>query len=137
MKINVRELEERDINFIADYWLNSDPDFLIGMGVDLEKLPKREFFTTMLMSQINLPIEEKKSYALIWEIDNVQVGHSNVNAIEFGKQAKMHLHLWDFKNRKKGTGSELVRKSLPFFFENLQLEKFIEVEQFELANPNE
>ena len=73
MKTNVREIEEQDIKYISNYWLASDPDFLVGMGVDKEKLPEVKFFTTMLTNQINLPIEEKKSYALIWEIDKVQV----------------------------------------------------------------
>lgn len=125
MEIKVREIEERDINLISDYWLKSDSDFLVGMGVDLEKLPKAEFFTKMLMHQISLPNGEKKSYALIWELDGIQIGHSNVNAIEFGKQAKMHLHLWKNDSRKKGMGTALVKKSLPLFFENLQLKKII------------
>ncbi len=125
MKTNVREIEERDIEFIANYWLKSDPDFLVGMGVDLEKLPKAESFHAMLINQISLPIEEKKSYALIWELDEKQIGHSNVNAIEFGVQAKMHLHLWQNENRKKGMGTTLVKKSLSYFFENLQLQKII------------
>jgi RimJ/RimL family protein N-acetyltransferase len=37
----------------------------------------------------------------------------------------MHLHLWKSKNRKKGIGTELVRKSIPFYFENFKIEKLI------------
>lgn len=33
----------------------------------------------------------------------------------------MHLHMWDRSNRKKGLGTELLRTSIPFFFENLKL----------------
>lgn len=118
----VREIEVKDIHFIADYWLKSTPDFLLAMGADSRKLPTREELVTMLVEQIDLPIEQKKSYALIWELDGEPIGHSNVNDIEFGKQAKMHLHLWRADKRKKGLGAELVKQSLPFYFKNLQLE---------------
>ena len=123
--ITVREAQLKDIDLIADYWLKSDPDFLIQMGVDLNKLPTRNGLRKMLTQQINNSIIDKKSYALIWELNKKQVGHTNVNGIEYGKQATMHLHLWNSANRKKGIGTELVEKSLPLFFEDLKLKKLI------------
>ena len=120
--IVVREIESKDIDLIADYWLNSDPDFLVNMGVDLNKLPSRIGLTKMLTEQINSTLKDKKSYALIWEFNGKQIGHSNVNGIEFGKQATMHLHLWKDDDRKKGHGTELVERSLPFYFEKLELD---------------
>jgi len=118
---SVREITFEDFDLIADYWLKSDPDFLISMGVDLAKVPSREALINMLTEQLNLPLEQKQSYALIWEIDGKPSGHSNINGIEFGKHAMMHLHLWNSTNRKKGLGVELVKKSLPFYFDNLKL----------------
>jgi ribosomal-protein-alanine N-acetyltransferase len=120
-KLNVREIQLGDIPLIADYWSTSDPDFLEGMGVDLAKLPSSEAFTQMLTHQIQLPITEKQSYALIWEIDGKPSGHSNVNQIRFGVEAFMHLHLWQGASRQRGLGEQLVRLSLPFYFERLQL----------------
>ncbi len=122
MKINVREIEIADISRIADYWLLSDPDFMVGMGVDLDKLPTRKSITEMLTQQIAFNYKTKENYALIWEINGKAVGHCNINQIEFGKKAHMHLHLWKAVNRKKGMGIELVKKSLPFFFQNFELE---------------
>jgi [ribosomal protein S5]-alanine N-acetyltransferase len=122
-KLAAREIQDADIDRIADYWLTSDPAFLESMGVDLAKLPTREGLTNMLMTQIQVPYNEKQSYALIWMIDDNPVGHCNVNQIVFGKQAFMHLHLWQAINRQKGAGSELVKKSLPYFFGNLELEE--------------
>ena len=124
-QIKVREIELKDIDLIADYWLKSEPDFLIGMGVDLNKLPTRSGLQKMLTEQINTSLTNKKSFALIWELDGKPIGHSNINGIEFGKQATMHLHLWKSNNRKKGIGTELIRKSIPFYFENLKIEKLI------------
>lgn len=120
--LKVREIKPADFDLIADYWLKSDSEFLISMGVDLSKLPTREGLKKMLGEQFNLPMEEKASYALIWELNGKPIGHSNVNGIEFGKQATMHLHLWNPKNRKKGIGSQLLKKSLGFYFDKLKLE---------------
>ena len=119
--LTVRELESRDIELLADYWLLSDPNYMIGMGVDLSKLPLREDLIKMLTSQLDYSVEKKQSYALIWELNGKQIGHTNVNQIVFGEQAYMHLHLWKSPYRQKGAGTLLIRKSLPYFFENLQL----------------
>lgn len=120
--LSVREIQESDIPGIASYWLDSASDFLVGMGVDLQKLPSREQFSKMLKDQINSPYREKETYALIWLISGEAIGHCNVNKIIFGSEAYMHLHLWESKHRRKGMGSKLVRLSLPNFFNNLELE---------------
>ncbi|MEO8398721.1 MAG: GNAT family protein, partial [Ignavibacteriaceae bacterium] len=119
--LSVREIKIEDIEPLTQYWLNSEPDFLINMGVDLDKVPSEEELTKMLKEQINSSIEKKLSYALIWLAENKPVGHTNVNKIEFGKEAYMHLHLWNSEHRKKGMGTEFVKLSLPYFFENLKL----------------
>lgn len=119
----VRSLTERDIDFIADYWLNSDKDFLVSLGVDLNKIPSRKALTGMLINQIQLPDDEKSSLALIAELNNQAIGHCNVNNIHFGKEATMHLHLWNTKSRQKGLGTKMVLGSLPIFFESLKLER--------------
>ena len=123
--LTVREMQLEDVDLITDYWLKSDPDFLAQMGVDLNKLPTRNELKEVLAVQINNPITDKKSYALIWEGNGTQIGHSNVNRITFGKEATMHLHLWKSTNRKKGIGTELVKMSLPFYFEKLEIKKLI------------
>ncbi|PCJ37862.1 MAG: GNAT family N-acetyltransferase [Moraxellaceae bacterium] len=123
--LSVREIQKEDIPLVADYWVDSDPDYMVSLGVDLNKLPSRVDVERMLNSQINTPFENKQSYALIWLLDNSPIGHCNVNNIEFGKQAYMHLHIWDANNRRKGIGVELVKKSLPYFFDSLNLERLI------------
>ncbi len=121
MHLSVREIEERDVPRIASYWVDNDDDFMQSMGVDLNKLPTRAAVTEMLQSQLNNPYNEKQSYATIWEVDGEAVGHCNVNKIIFGQEAYMHLHIWDGSLRQKGMGVELVKKSLPLFFETLEL----------------
>lgn len=120
-RLTVRELQNSDIPLLTSYWLDSKPAFLTGMGVDLEKLPPREVFQQMLEAQLDSPYEKKATYALIWLNNGEPVGHCNVNKIIFGREAYMHLHLWEGTHRRKGMGSQLVKFSLPYFFNNLEL----------------
>lgn len=121
MEFSVREIEQADVPNIVNYWHQPDHDFLISMGVDINKIPSRQSLTDMLMSQILLPYEEKQSYCIIWLSNGEAIGHSNVNKIVFGREAYMHLHLWKNSYRQKGMGTHFVRMTIPHFFRNLQL----------------
>jgi len=121
--LSVREIELPDIDAIVHYWMNADPMFLKGMGVDVGKLPTEGQWREMLTGQVIAPIEKKQSYCLIWEQGGRPIGHCNTRPIIFGKEAYMHLHLWDAGIRAKGLGVELVKMSLPWFFRNLGLQK--------------
>lgn len=120
--LSVRELNRDDVELVADYWAESSADHLQHMGVDLDKLPARADFVAMLCAQLDRPLEERQSYCTIWEADGKSIGHCNVNKIVFGSEAYMHLHIWEPKGRRKGSGAELVRKSLALFFDNLKLD---------------
>ena len=59
-----------------------------------------------------------------------------MNQIEYGKQAFMHLHLWNPELRTKGNGRQLLKKSIRLFFDKLKLDKlYCESYAFNLA-PN-
>lgn len=118
-------MQEDDIPHIADYWLCSDKSFLWGMGVDLSKLPARKDLSDMLLNQLALPDEHKASLAMILEIDGEPAGHCNVNEIQYGIQAKMHLHIWNADKRRSGMGRFMVESSLPVFFRRLKLQRVI------------
>ncbi len=121
--LSVREIQESDNNLIINYWQNADRAFLTGMGVDLNKMPSEKEWRELLSEQLRLPLKEKKSYCIIWLHDGIPEGHSNVNKIIFGQEAYMHLHLWKAGLRQKGSGTVLVKMTLPYFFKKLQLKK--------------
>ncbi len=119
--LSIREIQTGDIELIANYWIRAEPNFLVSLGVDLTRLVTRSELQKALTEQMNTPIREKMSYTLIWEMDGKQVGHTNVNKIEFGEKAFIHFHLWHSDIRQKGIGTEFIIKSLTYFFDNLNL----------------
>jgi RimJ/RimL family protein N-acetyltransferase len=121
-QLSVRVIEEQDVELLVDYWMKASPEYLLGMGAIPSELPSRENFTAMLMNQIAMPLKKKSSYATIWLLNGEAVGHCNVNNIEFGDHAYMHLHLWYPKKRKRGMGTELVKLSVAHFFNHLKLQ---------------
>lgn len=121
MDIQVREIQKRDIKPLSNYWFTRTEEQFLAMGADSKKFPTKQQFKSMIEEQIASPVEKKKGYALIWEYNGKQIGHTNVNQLTFGKQAHMHLHIWDRPFRKKGLGTQLVKLSVPIFFENLKL----------------
>jgi RimJ/RimL family protein N-acetyltransferase len=125
MDLSVREMIESDIESIVDYFLNASNDFLDAMGADKNKLPKRRDWITKLKLEYQKHYKDKEFYYIIWLIDGIPFGHSNINNIEFGKSATMHLHLWKGDKRKKGLGFEFINLTIPYYFKNYQLEKII------------
>lgn len=123
--LEVRELREEDIEMIVNYWCETDDEYMIKMGIDLSKLPAKDQMRLALTQQFNLPVEKRQSYALVGVIKGDPVGHCNVNPIDFGQSANMHLHIWSIEHRRKGLGTKLVRQSLPWFFQNLKLRTLI------------
>jgi len=123
--LSVRELDESDVDLIANYWSQADPDYLTGLGVDLSKLPSRDDFAKMLTDQLKLPLELRQSYCTIWQEGQQAIGHCNVNKLVFGQEAFMHLHLWRPELRHQGLGMPLVRQSLKLFFGRLELQNLI------------
>lgn len=120
--ISIRAIEEQDVEPLVDYWMNASPEYLRGMGAIPNKIPSKEDFKAILMKQINTPLEEKSSYATIWLINGRAAGHCNLNNIQFGNHAYMHLHLWNPIRRKRGLGTALIQLSVAHFFEHLELQ---------------
>ena len=118
-RLRVRELEAADVEQLVHYWMNADPDYLVAMGVDLEKMPREEELTRMLHDQLQLPVARRNAYCVVWLLDETLVGHCNTNPTVFGEWAQMHLHLWRPELRGAGLGTRFVRLALPLFFDNL------------------
>lgn len=125
---NVYEVCESKLHHIpsiVDYFLESSPGYLQAMGANPLKLPNRNDWIDSLVYQYQKPYKIKSYYYVIWNVDDVPVGHSNINHIIFGESATMHLHIWNSKNRKKGMGLEFLKLSIPYYFKNFNLQTLI------------
>jgi RimJ/RimL family protein N-acetyltransferase len=123
--LTVRDIQEKDVDFIADYWENNSLEFLQGMGVDPKKLPSREERHAQVVSEINTPFRNRKTWWLIWELNNLPVAYSTLAEIEYGKEAEIHFQICNAEARGKGFGSYLFLNSANLFFEKFQLMKII------------
>jgi RimJ/RimL family protein N-acetyltransferase len=121
-QLSVREIESGDIDDIIHYWLDADPEFMKSMGVDLSKMPTETQWRNLLSDQIQQSYPQKQSYCIIWCMEGKAIGHCNVNKIQYGVEAYMHVHLWFPEIRRKGLGIEFIKMTLPYFFNNLELQ---------------
>ena len=125
MNLSVREMKKSDIQFVVDYFINADSEFLKAMGADKSKLPNRTEWIKKLNREFEKRNEQKEFYNIIWLIDSQPVGHSNINNIDFGETATMHLHLWKNSIRKRGLGFDFLKQTLPFYFKYFKLNQLI------------
>lgn len=123
MKTSTREMTPTDAERVVDYFSNSDEGYLKGMGAEKSKLPPREDWVAAIQAELDKPFEEKQLYYVIWEVEGEAIGHSNINNFTFGKEAFMHLHIWQKENRRFGNGLQLIKQTIPKYFKNFQLER--------------
>jgi RimJ/RimL family protein N-acetyltransferase len=123
MVLSVREIEKPDLDPLIRYWLESSAEHHAGMGVDVSKIPDEKAWRIMLLKQISQPYQEKQGYCMIWEVDGKPIGHCNLNPVVYGEEGFIHLHLWNGEGRKKGMGTELVKMTIPHFFNTMKLKK--------------
>ena len=117
----VRPWQIEDFESIIDYFLKSDRDFLFNMRIDVSKLPSKDEWLKIMSSDFKKAPENKQFYYVIWLLDGMAIGHSNINKIVFGLEAYMHLHVWDESKRKKGIGLAFLKKTLPYYFDTFHL----------------
>ncbi|GAB5551079.1 MAG: hypothetical protein Sapg2KO_06700 [Saprospiraceae bacterium] len=123
MELNVRPFKDSDDCLaMIDYFLESSPEYLLKLGADPEKLPKRSEWLDLLMKDLGKPKEEKTFYYLLWELDGQGIGHTNINQIIYDQEAFMHLHLWESEKRQAGLGTSFLKKAIPIFFKEFKLQ---------------
>ncbi len=123
--LSIRHWELDDIESIISYFHNASNDYLINLGADPKKIPNRVKWKNSLIIEYQKPIKKTKYYYTIWEYNNQAIGHCNINKIVFGKEAYMHLHIWNPnpKLRDKGLGESLLKMSIESFFDKFQLKE--------------
>jgi len=130
VRIKVLPFADRvDYARMVDYFLEGDDEFLLGMGVDRNKLPNREAWIEATWLDHARPDHEKERSYLKWLYDGNPVGHSSINQIRIGEHAFIHLHLWVRDLRRTGLGTMFFKASAAEFirmygFKRLYCEPF-------------
>jgi ribosomal protein S18 acetylase RimI-like enzyme len=129
--MHVEDLEVR-----TRYFQGATEEQLELLGVDRDKLDTLGAWRTSFEANLARPAAERTDHGLIWEADGERIGFSTADRIVFGDQAYMHLHLLRAEDRRRGFGTELVRRSARTYVELFELERlYCEPHAFNLA-PN-
>jgi RimJ/RimL family protein N-acetyltransferase len=112
-----------DYERMVDYFLDADDAFLRGMGVDRNKLPRRDAWVDSAMRDQARPEGERDRSYLAWVYDGTVVGHSSINRIKIGEEAFIHLHLWVSGLRKAGLGTRFFEASASEFMRRFRLKR--------------
>lgn len=122
MNLSVRTMQQADIALMVDYFHNSSEAFLKGMGADKSKFPNRADWIKLIEEDWQKKKPDKAFFYMIWELDGQAIGHNNINKITYGKEASMHLHIWQPVKRQKNLGLQLLKLSIPYFFKEFELD---------------
>jgi RimJ/RimL family protein N-acetyltransferase len=119
----VRPMRLDEVDFRIDYFHGASDEYLRKLGVDRALLPGREAWRAYYTEDFARPLAERETYNLAWELDGRLVGFSSTDHIEFGEQAFMHLHIVEAPDRRRGLGTEFVRRSVDEYFRALELRR--------------
>jgi RimJ/RimL family protein N-acetyltransferase len=121
----VRPMRLSEVGARIDYFHGASDEYLEMLGVQRSRLPARDDWLAAYEREFALPIAERSSYILAWELDGELVGFSTADPFTFGDEAFMHLHIRAPELRHAGLGVEFVRRSADAYFETLQLRRLL------------
>ncbi|HTT93282.1 MAG TPA: GNAT family protein [Solirubrobacterales bacterium] len=119
----VRPMRLDEVGFRIDYFHDASDEYLRKLGVERALLPRRADWLAYYEEDFARPLAERETYNLAWELDGRLVGFSSTDHIEFGEQAFMHLHIVEAPRRRRGLGTEFVRRSVEEYFRALALKR--------------
>jgi RimJ/RimL family protein N-acetyltransferase len=113
--------EEADV--IIGYFHGATPEFLNSLGVDPAKLPDPARWRQYYAHEFSLPVEQRQSLLVLWELDGEPIGFSTADKIKLGDEAYMHLHITRPERRRAGIGTDLVRQTARIYFDTLKIQR--------------
>jgi len=114
-----------EVGVRIDYFHGASDEYLRTLGVERALLPSRDEWVSQYEREFALPVVERSSYVLAWELDGELVGFSTADPFTFGDEAFMHVHIRLPDRRRSGLGVEFVRRSADAYFETLALRRLL------------
>lgn len=125
MQLTIREMKLEEVGMIVNYFHQSTPEYLEMSGVDPTRLPPPEKWLEYYRREYSKPVVKRKTYLVIWKVEDAPIGFSIADKIIYGKEAYMHLHILDPEHRNVGRGTACVKETSKIYFDALQLERLI------------
>ena len=114
-----RPMALSEVGLIIDYFHQASPEYLNSLGLDPSRLPDRAQWKALWERQFDLPLEQRKTFLVLWELGGDPVGFSTSDKIKFGQEAYMHLHILHPERRQAGHGVFFVRETARIYFDTL------------------
>ncbi len=125
--ISIRDLSEKDIPLILDYWYRSPPGYIDSMGVDSSKLQPEPVFEKTLQEKCRQNPDPKTSKlnALVIDYENEPVGFHAINPVIEGNFGVFHAHLWKPELRGRGLAFHTYAMACRLFLKRFNLNRIL------------
>ena len=134
--LSIRPMQLDDFAVRVAYFHEATDEHLDRLGVERSLLPNPREWQARFASNLELPLEDRSEYGVVWKLDDTPVGFSTADQIQFGVEAHMHLHIIDHERRAAGLGSRFVRLTAMHYCKVLRLDRlYCEPNAFNVA-PN-
>lgn len=125
--ISLRDLSEKDIPFICNYWFRSPPGFLESIAIDPAKLPTEPELEKYLIEKIqaNLLLPTSKLDALAILYDNQPIGIHTIYPLTEGDFGVVHAQLCNPEMRGRGLGMYSYPMACRAFIQRFNLKRIL------------
>jgi hypothetical protein len=124
LELTVRDLEERDVGTIVDYWHQSTPEYLKSIGVDVRKLTSPEETRARILSSLAGPPAQRARAYFVVTGGGGMVGYTNLH-LPTPHEGYAHVHVLQPGVRMKAVARFLFPAILRLFFASFPIRKVI------------
>ena len=110
-----------DIHLVNGYWANQTPADIDRMNLDPSKIPTPYLQADACKKLLNLPLRERKSDLLVWELNGRAIGMSTLRNIRYAEYGEIHLHIFEPELRGSGYGHRFFLITLQQYFRQFEL----------------
>lgn len=119
--VALRDLQESDLEQIADYWCRAKAEFLRGIGIDRSKLGLRNDLISRFR-QLIPRYGDQSGLSFAVEIGGRLIGYTNLNHYS-AEENVSHWHLIEPAMRRQGISTALYPYRLRTYFSCVPMEK--------------
>jgi RimJ/RimL family protein N-acetyltransferase len=124
-RLTVRPLASEDFDGYIAYFTQLSKADAERMGLAIDRVPSPSRMRSDLEAMIAAPVDQLRSFILVWRLDGKTIGHSSLKDIVPGDVGSIHLHMWCADLRGRGYGPRLFCLSVLDFYQRFNLKRII------------